>query len=98
MALIDRDAKLNQITKQMEQKQNMILKKVDELKKSKKENPLLEEVYSDYANYVKQTKKDVVNAFKGLHEYISSLEVKKEEQKEKLRDLYEIKKELRKIK
>ncbi len=98
MNLTDRDTKIDQITKQMEQKQTMILKKVDELKQSKKENPLLEEVYSDYANYVKQTKRDVTNAFKGLHKYISSLEVKKEEQKEKLRDLNEIKKELRKIK
>lgn len=98
MSLTDRDAKIDQITKQMKQKENMILQKMEELKQSKKENPLLEEVYNDYANYVKKTKKDVVSALKDLQKYISSLEVDGHEQKEKQRDLNEIKKELHKNK
>lgn len=96
MSLSDADAKINQITKQMEKKQQLLLQKVEELKHSKKENPLLEEVYHEYADYVKLTKKEVVSAFNGLYKYISSIEVKEDEKKEKQRDLHEIQKELRK--
>jgi len=95
MSLTDRDAKIHKITQQMENKEKMILQKMEELKHSKKENPLLEEVYNEYANYVKHTKKELIDALNGLHKYISSLKVDDTEKKE---DLIEIKRELQKHK
>lgn len=90
------DSKINHIQNVIHQKKELLTKKMEELKHSKKENPHLAPIYEEFREAINQTQKDTVFAFKRLHDYLSKLEVQKNEQKEKDQDLHEIKKELKK--
>jgi len=90
------DSKINQIQNVRHKKKELLTKKMEELKHSKKENPHLAPVYQELKEAINKTQKDTASAFKKLHDYLSKLEVQKNEQKEKEQDLHEVRKELKK--
>lgn len=90
------DSKINHIQNVIHKKKELLTKKMEELKHSKKENPYLEPIYEEFRETINKTQKDTISAFNKLHTYLSKLEVPSHEQKEKDRDLHEIKKELKK--
>ena len=90
------DSKINHIQNVIDKKKELLTKKMEELKHSKKENPHLAPIYEEFREAINQTQKDTVSAFKKLHDYLSRLEVQKNEQKEKDHDLHEVRKELKK--
>jgi hypothetical protein len=90
------DSKINNIQKVIQKKKELLTKKMEELKHSKKENPHLAPIYDEFREVINKTQKDTISAFKKLHDYLSKLEVQKNEEKEKAQDLHEIKKELKK--
>ena len=90
------DSKINHILNVIHKKKELLTKKMEELKHSKKENPHLAPIYEEFREAINKTQKDTVSAFKKLHDYLSKLEVQKNEEKEKDQDLHEIKKELKK--
>ena len=90
------DSKINHIQNIINKKKELLTKKMEELKHSKKENPHLAPIYEEFREAINKTQKDTISAFNKLHNYLSKLEVQAHEQKEKDRDLHEIKKELKK--
>jgi hypothetical protein len=90
------DSKINDIQIAINKKNKLLTKMMEELKHSKKENPYLAPIYEEIKETISKTHKETISAFNKLHSYLSKLEVQTHEQKEKDRDLHEIKKELKK--
>jgi hypothetical protein len=90
------DTKIKDIQHVIYKKKELLTKKMEELKHSKKENPHLAPIYEEFREVINKTQKDTVTAFKKLHDYLSQLEVQQNEQKEKDQDLHEVRKELKK--
>jgi len=109
--LATRDLKLIQITEEIQNKKNLILKKKKELEKKKSVNTYLEIVSNDYNNYYNYILKQKQNEFKAmnlLNEYISDLvntdklvdnqlRLAKHDQKEILKEINKIQGELNNI-
>ena len=99
LTLHNRDKYIKQITKHMNDNQKMIDSKIDELRESKRENPMLEEIYNETINNAKQSKKKVVDALHKLSHYLSKLKVSDEEDvKEKENDIKLVMREIHKHK
>ena len=96
LTLIEQEEEINNINAQISSKKRMIMQKMQELKTSKKENPLLEGIYNEYVSYVKKTNESVINALSTLHSYLSDLEVSDEDVNEKEKDIKLLIKELKK--
>ena len=96
LTLAEQDAQINKITTEIAKKKTLIAQKMQEMKSSKKENPLLEGVYNEYVNYIKKTNEDTINALSMLYEYLSDLEVSDENSNEKKKDIAKIEAELKK--
>lgn len=109
--LATRDLKLIQITEEIQNKKNLILKKKKELEKKKSVNTYLEIVSNDYNNYYDYILKQKQNEFKAmnlLNEYVSDLvntdklvdnqlRLAKHDQKEILKEINKIQGELNNI-
>lgn len=99
LPLHKRDTYIKQITKQIHDNRKMIAGKIDELRESKKDNPMLEEIYNDTLNNAKQSKKKVVDALHNLANYLSTVKVSdKDDEKEKKNDIKLVMHEIRKHK
>lgn len=96
LTLVEQEEEINKINAQISSKKRMIMQKMQELKISKKENPLLEGIYNEYVSYVKKTNESVINALSTLHSYLSDLEVSDEDLNEKEKDIKLLTKELKK--
>jgi|LakMenEpi03Aug12_release.lakeMendotaPanAssembly.Ray.scaffolds.fasta_scaffold2921337_1 hypothetical protein len=96
MNLHERDTHITKVLKQINETQQQILEKMKEIKTSKKENPLLENVYQTNVNKAKEVKKNTVNALRILADYVSKLDVSDDD--EKKRDLNHIMHEISKHK
>lgn len=96
LTLAEQDAQINRITAQIAKKKEMITQKMQEMRSSKKENPLLEGVYNEYVSYIKKTNEDTINALSTLHTYLSDLEVSEEDSSEREKDVKRIAAELKK--
>lgn len=96
LTLVEQEEEINKINAQISSKKRMIMQKMQELKISKKENPLLEGIYNEYVSYVKKTNESVINALSTLHSYLSDLEVSDEDVNEKEKDIKLLTKELKK--
>jgi hypothetical protein len=90
------DSKINDIQISINKKNKLLTTMMEELKHSKKDNPYLAPIYEEIKDTITKTHKETISAFNKLHDYLSKLEVQTHEQKEKDRDLQEIKKELKK--
>lgn len=109
--LATRDLKLIQITEEIQNKKNLILKKKKELEKKKSVNTYLEIVsndYNNYYNYILEQKQNEFKAMNLLNDYISDLvntdklvnnqlRVAKHDQKEILNEINKIQRELNNI-
>jgi hypothetical protein len=109
--LATRDLKLIQITEEIQNKKNLILKKKKELEKKKSVNTYLEIVsndYNNYYNYILQQKQNEFKAMNLLNDYVSDLvntdklvnnqlRVAKHDQKEILNEINKIQRELNNI-
>ena len=96
LTLIQQDEQINRITSQIMNKKKLISQKMQEMKTCKKENPLLEGIYKEYASHIKKTNDDTIHALSILHTYLSDLEVPEEDLTEKKRDMKRISEELKK--
>ena len=96
LTLAEQDAQINRITAEIAKKKNMITQKMQEMKSSKKENPLLEGIYNEYVSYIKKTNEETIHALSNLHSYLSDLEVADEDSVEKKKDIQRIASELKK--
>ena len=96
MTLNQRDKYIKQMTKQINETQKMISSKMDEIRHSKKDNPMLEEIYNETVNNAKQSKKKIVDALSNLANYLSKLKVDDDDKKEKEKDIQHIMHEIRK--
>ena len=109
--LATRDLKLIQITEEIQNKKNLILKKKKELEKKKSVNTYLEIVSNDYNKYYNYILEQKQNEFKAMHllnDYVSDLvntdklvnnqlRVAKHDQKEILNEINKIQRELNNI-
>ena len=82
MNLYDRDKHITKVLNQINETEKQILEKMKELKRSKKGNPLLENVYQTNVNQTKQVKQTTVKALRTLANYLSKLDVSDEDEKE----------------
>ena len=98
MTLNQRDKYIKQMTKQINETQKMISSKMDEIRHSKKDNPMLEGIYNETTNNAKQTKKKIVDALSNLANYLSKLKVGNDDKKEKEKDIKQVMHEIRKHK
>jgi hypothetical protein len=98
LSLNQRDKYIKQMTKQINETQKMISSKMDEIRHSKKDNPMLEGIYNETPNNAKQTKKKIVDALSNLANYLSKLKVGDDDKKEKEKDIKQVMHEIRKHK
>jgi hypothetical protein len=98
LSLYKRDKYIKQMTKQINETQKMISSKMDEIRLSKKDNPMLEGIYNETVNNVKQSKKKIVDALSNLATYLSKLKVDDDNKKEKEKDIQHVMHEIRKHK
>lgn len=98
LSLNQRDKYIKQMTKQINETQKMISSKMDEIRHSKKDNPMLEGIYNETTNNAKQTKKKIVDALSNLANYLSKLKVGDDDKKEKEKDIKQVMHEIRKHK
>ena len=99
LSLNQRDKYIKQMTKQINETQQMISSKMDEIRHSKKDNPMLEELYNETTNNAKQSKKKIVDALSNLATYLSKLKVDgDDDKKEKEKDIKHVMHEIRKHK
>lgn len=96
LTLAEQDAQINRINAQLDKKKNLITQKMQEMKTSKKENPLLEGIYNEYMDYIKTTNQSTINALSALHSYLLELDVGEEDLNEKMKDIKRIAQELKK--
>lgn len=96
LSLHKRDKYIKQMTKQINETQKMISSKMDEIRHSKKDNPMLEEIYNETVNNAKQSKKKIVDALSNLANYLSKLKVDDDDKKEKEKDIKQVMHEIRK--
>jgi hypothetical protein len=99
LTLHNRDKYIKQMTAQINETQKMISSTMDELRQSKKDNPMLEEIYNETTNNAKQSKKKIVDALNNLATYLSKIKVSdKDDKKEKEKDIKLVMQEMRKHK
>ena len=76
VTVADRDLKVTTIEEQIKKRQKLILEKAHELEQTKKENKFLEQVYNDYKKYhtyILEQKKQQMEAFHILQNYLDNL-------------------------
>jgi len=98
LSLNQRDKYIKQMTKQINETQKMISSKMDEIRHSKKDNPMLEGIYNETVDNAKQSKKKIVGALSNLATYLSKLKVDDDDKKEKEKDIKQVMHEIRKHK
>ena len=98
LSLNQRDKYIKQMTKQINETQKMISSKMDEIRHSKKDNPMLERIYNETTNNAKQSKKKIVDALSNLATYLSKIKVDDADKKEKEKDIRYVMHEIRKHK
>lgn len=99
LPLHKRDKYIKQMTKQIHDNRKMIAGKIDELRESKKDNPMLEQIYIETIHNAKHSKKKVVDALHNLANYLSKVKVSdKDDVKEKEKDIKLVMHEIRKHK
>ena len=96
LTLSQQDAQINKITTEIAKKKSIIAQKIQEMKSSKKENPLLEGVYNEYVSCIKKTNEDTIEALSTLYKYLSDLEVPDEDSGERKKDVKRVAAELKK--
>jgi hypothetical protein len=97
LTLKQQDEQINKITAEIAKKKGLISQKIQEMRTSKKDNPLLEGIYNEYVSYIKKTNQSTIDALSNLHSYLADLDIPTEDLKERNNDLDKIKKELKKI-
>lgn len=76
VTVADRDLKVNTIEEQIKKRQKLILEKARDIEQTKKENKFLEHVYNDYKKYhtyILEEKKQQMEAFHILQNYLDNL-------------------------
>ena len=83
LTLKQQDEQINKITAEIAKKKGLISQKIQEMRTSKKDNPLLEGIYNEYVSYIKQTNQSTIDALSNLHSYLADLDIPTEDLKER---------------